>query len=193
MKEVYENIGRALDVPAKLIRAISVVESLGEFEIGEGKITILLERHWVYKLAIRKFGMRKTNQLARRYPNICNPNSGGYGKYRDQYKRLAKAIRHIDKEIAHQATSFGAYQIMGFNFKAAGYHSATEMAKAYHDDPKVAQVESFMMFITNYKHGRALTALREGDIHEFAKLYNGPNYSKNRYAKRIAEEVARYD
>ena len=192
MKELYENIGRALQVPPAHIYAIATVESQGEFEIGGGKIIILLERHWVYKLSVRKFGRTRANRFAKLYPDICNRVSGGYGKYRDQYNRLAKTIKYVDKEVAHQATSFGAYQIMGFNFKDAGYHSATGMAKAYHDDPMVAQVESFMMFLTNYKHGRALTALQRGDFHAFAKLYNGPTYKKNRYAVRIKAAVRNY-
>ncbi|OOV89142.1 hypothetical protein MF4836_34345 [Pseudomonas sp. MF4836] len=46
-----------------------------------------------------------------------------YGPYgRPQYERLITAYR-LDEEAALQACSWGKFQIMGFNYRAAGFDS----------------------------------------------------------------------
>jgi hypothetical protein len=185
LKPILTTMASALNVGADVLWAITSIESSGSFSIGGGKIPILVERHWVYKLYKRKHGKSAALALSRKYPDVCNPRAGGYGRYRDQYKRLSKAIRIAGAEIAHQSTSFGAFQIMGFNHKLCGFDTAVEMSDAYHSDPKNEQIKGFLNFCKSYKNGRLLDAMKASDFNKVAYLYNGPMYKKNHYAQRM--------
>ena len=61
-----------------------------------------------------------------------------------QYKRLVKAYQ-LDKESALKACSWGKFQIMGFNFAAAGYTDVFAFVKAMcSGDP--AHIKAFLKF-----------------------------------------------
>lgn len=186
LNPLLKQISQQLHVGVDVLFALISIESSGLFEIGKGKIPILLERHKVWKFYQQKYGRRAALALREKHPDICNPNSGGYGRYRDQYKRLAKAIHLCGAEIAHKSTSFGAFQIMGFNHKDCGFNSAVEMSDAFHKDPMWEQVKAFLNFCKHYREGELLNAMREGNFTRIAYLYNGRNYRKNRYAQRMA-------
>lgn len=183
-RKTYESIARELGVEAGAIFALITVESKGKFEIGNGKIPILFEKHWFYKLIKKKYGKKRAKLEMKINPNICNRKSGGYGKESAQYSRLARAIK-INNEIAHQSTSFGAFQIMGLNFKLCGYKSAVEMSDAYHESPRVEQIHGFINFVKDFHDGKLLLALRAKKWGEVARRYNGKGYRKNRYAKKL--------
>ena len=185
LKNILLGISKELDVDPDVLWAIVSIESTGAFEIGGGKIPILLERHKVYKFYKEKHGRDRARILYKEHPDICNPNSGGYGRYRDQYKRLAKAIRFAGGEIAHLSTSFGAFQIMGFNYVDCGFDSASEMSDAFHANPEKEQIKGFLTFCKNYRKGELLQAMKEKNFHRVAYLYNGSGYKKNKYAQRM--------
>lgn len=183
-KATIEAIAKELRVSAGAVYAIVTTESSGTFSWGDGKIPILFERHQCYKYAKKKFGLVKARALAKQYPDICNPKRGGYGPSNNQYNRLVKAIRVIDEEVAHLATSFGAFQIMGFNHQLAGFPTAKAMSDAFHGS-KDAQIQGFMSFIKNYKRGKVLDALRRKDWASAAYHYNGSAYKENRYDAKM--------
>jgi hypothetical protein len=184
-KELIEEIAKNLEIEPALTYAVSVVESSGSFSYKNGKIPILFERHIFYRLLKKEKGLDFAIDIYKKYPNICNPKAGGYGLLKEQYKRLAKAIK-INNELAHQSTSFGAFQIMGFHYKACGYKTAVEMSNRYHANPNKEQIKGFINFIRNNK--KIWRALKEKNFKKFARLYNGKGYKKNRYDKKI--EVA---
>ena len=198
MREIIKEIAKELDLDPALIWAVMRVESNGHFSLKDGKIPILLERHWVYKFVKKRLGWRKARYFYKKYPDICNPKAGGYNKpswYKDtqnnwQYEKLAKCIIKIDREIAHLSTSFGAFQIMGFNYALCGYESATKMANKFHQDPQKEQIKAFINFIKNYKHGKAYFALKNYRFDLFAKYYNGLGYKKNNYDNKLVVAYA---
>jgi len=84
--------------------------------------------------------------------------------------RMAEAAYHIDPEAMMRASSWGAPQIMGFNHRDAGFHSAAEMVAAMvHGE--AAQLDAFVTLIERW--GLA-PALRARDWTTFARRYNGP-------------------
>ena len=192
-RDVILSIAKELDVPAGGVYGFVITESNGAFSWGGGKIPILFERHVCYREVKRKFGYFKARQLFKAYPDICNPKSGGYGPSATQYNRLAKAISRIDKEIAHLSASFGAFQIMGFNHRLAGYSSAVLMSDAFHADPENNQVRGFVEFLKNYKRGGVIAALRCRDWVAAAKAYNGKRYYINSYDKKIKTAAHAWD
>jgi hypothetical protein len=71
------------------------------------------------------------------------------------------------------------FQIMGMNYKKAGFSSLDEMFRA----DSARQVKAFRKFIRNEKLDRLL---RDGKYRSFASRYNGPAYRKNRYHEKLA-------
>lgn len=189
--KIIIKIANKLKIEEALIYSIIKVESNGKFKLEDGKITILFERHVFYKLLKRKFGRVYAREISKKYPNICSYRAGGYGKYSAQYARLARAIK-IDKEIAHQSTSFGAFQTMGFNYKLCGYHSAVEMSDLYHFEPMEQQIYGFINFVKNSNNGKLWKALEDKDFAKVAKLYNGRAYKKNKYDEKLRKFYIEY-
>jgi hypothetical protein len=96
------------------------------------------------------------------------------------YKKYA----HLGKKTATQmATSFGAFQIMGFNYDDAGFNSIEKMINAM-KTPE-GQIIAFSNFIQN--NPKIHIALKNHNWTVFAKLYNGPNYAQNNYDNKIRE------
>lgn len=167
------------DVPA--IRSICEVEAPRGAFLDDDRPTILFERH--------KFSQFTSGRYDAAYPEISNPSPGGYGQEGAwQHERLAKAAT-LDREAALKSASWGAFQLMGFNFMACGFTSIQEFVNAmYRDAP--SQMIAFVNFVkndTNMK--RALVA---HDWPEFARRYNGPNYAINKYDKKLAAAYAKW-
>lgn len=105
------------------------------------------------------------------------------------YKRYRKLFPAMpEKELTCQSTSWGIAQIMGFNYNVLGYNSAIDMLEAF----KVSedeQVKAFLKFCTFYKKGRFLKALQSLDYHLISYLYNGKNYSDNKYDIHLKEHM----
>ena len=86
-----------------------------------------------------------------------------------QYKRMTKAYQ-LDKTAALQACSWGKFQIMGFNYKAAGYSDVFAFVKAMCiGEP--AHIKAFLRFAKSNK--TLLSGLREKDFEKIAEGHNG--------------------
>ena len=97
----------------------------------------------------------------------------------DAYNK-AKAI---DWEAALKSTSWGMGQIMGSNYKLAGYDSVADMINDFKTG-EVAQVKGMLNFIVNTK---LLKHIQSKNWALFAKGYNGPSYLKFKYDTRLQE------
>ena len=86
------------------------------------------------------------------------------------------------------ATSYGAFQIMGFNHKVAGFESPQAMITAM-KTPQ-GQLQAFAGFIKS--NPRIHTALQAHDWATFAHGYNGAGYRANRYDEKMAAAYNRY-
>ena len=101
----------------------------------------------------------------------------GKGTQAEMWKAYMEAFK-IDKEKAMFSTSFGIAQILGSNFKNAGYKSVQQMVAEF-SLSEYFQIKGFCNFIT--KEGAKAKALKAHNWTEFARLYNGRNYAKNNY------------
>lgn len=109
-----------------------------------------------------------------------------YGGIRE-YERLEKA-REIHKEAADASTSWGMFQVMGFNYVMCGYGSVDEMVKDMCSGED-KQLEAFARFI---KLAELRPNLERKDWTGFAKRYNGPRYAQNHYDKKLEEAYLRF-
>ena len=114
----FNQAAKQLGVEVNAIKAVYQVETKGNAFRPNGDPKVLFERHWFYK---------KTKKQCEP-SDICNKDSGGYGKYSAQLGKLQKATK-INKKAAYLSTSFGGFQIMGFNYKLAGYSNVYDFAE----------------------------------------------------------------
>lgn len=165
-----------VDVPT--VRAVAEVESNGQGFLPDGRPKILFERHIFSRLTDRKFDAG--------HPDISNPDLGNYDGGAAEYNRLYRALQ-LDAEAAVQSASFGAFQILGMNWKLCGERSLHGFVFAMHHDAD-AHLHLFTSFVLN--RGIA-DELQRKDWSGFAKVYNGPNYSAGHYDSKLAAAYTR--
>lgn len=170
--------------PADL-EAIAIVESNGFGWFKDGRMKILFEKHWFYKLvppskrnAAVKAGLARKSWVA--------PKNGGYKDQSNadaRYRLLARAME-MDEEAALQSISMGRFQIMGFNHGLCGFASAKQMWTAFLDSEK-NQLRAFATFLR--KKG-LYPALIARDFAKIETVYNGGGLN-GAYARKMKTEA----
>jgi RHS repeat-associated protein len=181
--QVILDRAKELGVEMEVLNAVRNVESpRGPFD-SENQASILFERHYMYSL-LEKVGYdAKGFNQSENYRSVVNSESGGYGLYSEQVGKLELASQ-IDKNLAIMSASWGSFQVMGIHY-ALAYRTPEEMATAMN----FSQEEQFNYFISYIKNTPGLvTAMRNKDWREVARLYNGPKYEKNSYHTKMQKE-----
>ena len=94
----------------------------------------------------------------------------------------------IDPKSAMLSTSWGKFQIMGFNHKIAGYTTVQAMVDAFNKNEQ-AHLSGFIGFIEAKK---LEDELRNLNWTGFAYTYNGENYAKLGYHTKMAAAYAKF-
>lgn len=146
--------------PAALASFIEVESGSKGFDDKTGKILIQFEPVWMKRLApYTPSGAWSVNKV--------DVQSKEWIAFNDAFgKNPLKAM---------EATSVGMGQIMGFHWKRLGYASVGDMW----DDAKKGieqQIDQIARFILSDK--KLLYALKVGDWHTVASIYNGAEYAK---------------
>lgn len=113
---------------------------------------------------------------------------GPLGKF--QYERLIRAYR-LNEDAALQASSWGKFQIMGFNYKAAGYETVKDFTRAMSKGDS-EHIKAFLKFAR--KNPVLLKGLRTKNFETIAQGHNGKNWKKTNpdYAKNIEKFYNEY-
>ena len=170
----------ALGCEIASIRAVCEVEAPRGGFLPDGQVAILFERH--------KFSEYTRRRFDDTHPSISNRTPGGYIGGAAEHRRLQQAAA-LDRDAALRATSWGRFQILGNNFRQAGFTSVQGFINAMHKSER-AQLDAFVNFIK--ADPVLLTALRYKQWATFARRYNGPRYAVNRYDIKLAEAYRRY-
>lgn len=153
--------------PASLAAFIEVESGGKGFDSNTGKILIQFEPVWFKRLSpYTPSGKWSVNKV--------DVQSKEWIAFNDAFSK--------NSDKAMQATSIGLGQIMGFHYKRLGYKNVGEMW----DDAKKGlekQIEQIAKFILTDKN--LLFALKTGDWHKVATIYNGSGY------KEIARKYGR--
>lgn len=186
----YNKAATSLGVDVASVKAVAEVESNGagfiNDRLGNRVPKILFERHIMFR-RLRDLTPLPSKALSSTYPDLVNPVAGGYSGGLAEHDRLARAVL-IDRQTALESCSWGAYQVMGFHWKALGLGSVQELVnKAYTED---GQLDLFIRFIK--ANPNLLTAIRNKDWVSFARGYNGPAYASNSYDKKMAAAYDKY-
>lgn len=185
IREAANNLG----VDVACVKAVAEVESLGNGFNSTGMVKILFERHKFYKFIAQKYGVPKANQLAAMHPDICSPKAGGYtSSTATEHKRLDKAIA-IDRECAMKSASWGRFQVMGFNYAAAGFANVEDFCVAMwkSEDEHLRAFVNFIKADANMRRH-----LKNRNWAAFANAYNGPAYAQNKYDTKLAAAYRKY-
>lgn len=170
-----------LEIEPALINAVIKVESSGSGFLSDGRPKILFEGHIFWDLLIKKG--KKPQDYATAHPDIVYPSwTKKYysSKMSDEYKRLDKAVL-IDEDSAYQSASWGLFQIMGMNYKKAGFETVHDFVAAQKES-ETSQLKSFINFIKNED---LITYLKKYDWRGFALRYNGKGYEANNYHTKL--------
>lgn len=179
---------KRIDVEPALIKAINDVESPKGGFYADGTPVILFERHKYYQALTERKWFTKRDEMVGKYPDICNQNSGAYNSRGagGQYEKLEIAAT-LNWDAAHEACSWGFGQVMGFNWKKLGYESIRDFVTQMYGS-EGAQLDAVCRYI---KATGLDAALRRKDWATFAKGYNGKDYQRNDYDKKMASAYAR--
>jgi len=156
------------------------VETSGCGFLPDRRPKILFERHIFHRLTGGRYDADD--------PDISQPTAGGYGPGgAHQYERLAAAIRY-DRTAALQSASWGMGQIMGENFRAAGFARVEDMVNAM-----VASEDGQLLAGVKFMVANGMTApLRDRNWAGFARRYNGPDYARNNYDGHLQHFYQKY-
>ena len=183
----FQRVADWLGVKVTVVKAVKTVETGGRGGfVAPGRPMILFEGH-IFWRELKKQGLDPEKYVAGN-ENILYPKweKGHYYGGIREYERLEKA-RKIHKEAADASTSWGMFQVMGFNYVMCGYGSVDEMVKDMCTGED-KQLEAFARFVK-------LTGLRPNlerkDWTGFAKRYNGSGYAQNQYDKKLEEAYRR--
>ncbi len=183
--------------PAALLAVVDVESAKSGF-LSDGRPKILFEGHKFWNHLKEKIKAGKIDvdidDLAKDHPDILYPTwtkkyyIGGAG----EYSRLEKAML-IDRDSALMSASWGKFQIMGENFKLAGFKNIDEFVEAQKLSEQ-KHLEAFLNFIKNTKSAgeQIIKYLQNKNWQGFARGYNGPGYSKNKYDLRLEEYYAKW-
>ena len=182
----YQDAAKVLKIDVALIKAVAEVESAGTGFIGDGGEydgypKILFEGH--------KFHAYTSGRFDFDHPSISYPvwTKKYYLGGSAEYKRLNIA-KSLDLDAALRATSWGKFQIMGFNFVGCGYKSVLSFVHDMH----LSEGIQLMAFIKLIKHEGWDVYLKVKDFEMFAYHYNGKGYKANQYDVKLKKAYEIY-
>ncbi len=173
----YIKAAALLNCEVAVIKAVAEVESRGGGFDKNGIPKILFEGHWFYRFTDGKYGntFYSYPKWIRKYYNM------------NQHKRLREAVKK-DRKAALKSTSWGMFQIMGFNHKKCGFKSVQNFVNA------MFRTEGYhLMAFCNFVKNIGLDdELREKRWAEFAYRYNGAGYKINKYDSKLKKAYLKY-
>ena len=174
----YTSAASKLGCEAAAIQAVAQVETMRDAFDGDGKPTILFERH--------RFSNHVAGEFNSSHPDICNKHSGGYGHFSEQYPKLSRAAL-LDEAAALMSASWGMFQIMGEYYTEAGFSSVADFVDAMLIGEQ-RHLDAFVALIIS--RPAAQKALQDREWASFALHYNGAGYASNQYDTKMAAAYA---
>lgn len=183
-------IARAWGIPPAALLAVKLVESGTKSGfLDSGKPQILFEGHVFYKYLKANVKSLNVDQLAVQYPNIVYRtwNKTKYKGGEKEWPRLEQA-RQINKKYADYATSWGMFQVMGFNYRSCGSESIEQFVA----DMSESQEKQLMLTLNFLKNNKMIGYLQNKQWASFARAYNGAGYAQNRYHIKLETAYRSY-
>lgn len=166
---------RLLGCEPEAIQAVARVESKGSGFDKNGFPITLFEAHWFHKLTKGRF------TVSHPHLSSVNWNRSLYGRTAEAEAARLQEASGLDRTAALQSASWGLFQIMGFNHASCGHKTVQSFVNQMCKDHN-SQLALFVSYIQT----RGLAdELRDRRWADFARLYNGSAYAKNKYDQKL--------
>jgi peptidoglycan hydrolase-like protein with peptidoglycan-binding domain len=165
----YQTMATDLGAEVAAVKAVAKVESGNSGFIADGRPIVRFEAH--------QFSKRTSHLYDASFPLISVLHRddslvhGGEAGLKREYTRLTMAMA-LDRDAALESTSWGLFQIMGFNFSTAGFGSVSAMIAAMF----LTEGEQLKAFGSLIKKNGWAPYLKDKQWANFAVHYNGPDY-----------------
>lgn len=168
-------IGSRIGVGEDEIHAFMEVEAASSGFDSKGRPKMLFEPHVFYRQ------LAGEERLAAIEAGLAYRRWGEQAYPSDSYPRLIQAMK-INREAALMSASWGLGQILGTNYRAAGYPTVEAMVEDFLDDE-----ENHLEAMVNFIIANGIDDdLREHRWETVARVYNGAGYAKHGYHTRLA-------
>lgn len=178
----FETAARSIGAETEALQAIAEVEGSGRGGYqADGRPIILFEPHI--------FSRRTNRAFDATHPNISYPawSAAGYARTDEgRWAQLTEAYA-LNPDAALESTSWGLFQLMGFNYAAAGFSTA----HAFVEDITRSRQRQLIAWVQWIVSNNLADEVQRRDWAGFARGYHGPSYASNRYDQRMAEAYAR--
>lgn len=181
MKATEVDFLQAADVigcEVAVIKAIVAVESSGAGFDAEGRLLVRFEGHWFRKYTTRRYDVS--------HPHLSyefgDADRWGHGR------TVFNEAVGLNEKAALLSTSYGLFQIMGFNYEACGFRTVGEFV----DFNKAGEGNQIICFIRLLKAWGLQQALKNKAWATIARKWNGASYRKNRYDAKLAVAYKRF-
>ncbi len=144
------------------------------------------------------YGGQTEGHFRKTHPYLSQPSLGAGNAYHSggqkrEYSMLYNAMllkykagRAIEQAIA--STSWGRFQVMGFNYGGYPADSALEFARAMY----VSEGNHLKAFLGYIRSAHLVHALQRHDWAAVARGYNGPGYAVNNYDGQLEDAYDRW-
>jgi murein L,D-transpeptidase YcbB/YkuD len=180
----YQVAAKRLGAPVAHVKAIADVESAGEafWTIdGQQLVPMRFEAHWFGKLTGYRFNASRPDLSCVEWsPALAaTTRKGAWAQ--------VKAAEALDRNAAREATSWGAFQVMGFNWRRLHYANVDELVDAVQTE--AGQLDDFARYIEADPALRASLVI--GAWQDVENRYNGGGYG-GAYAAKLAAAADHY-
>lgn len=184
----YDWAGLYMDCEPAALKAVVEVETGGrDGFISPGKPIILFEGHIFWK-QLKNEGI-DPEPLQKTHPGIVYPKwtKEHYLGGAREYERFDEACS-ISRPAAINSTSFGIFQVMGFNYKVCSCNSIDD----FYNKMCESEFRQFTLGLEFIRNSGLQKYLKNKDWAGFAKRYNGPGYAQNKYDTKLANAYNKY-
>lgn len=186
-ESMFEAVALDLNVEVSAIMAVAQVEAGGRKGFAtDGRPIIRYELHIFHRLT--KGIYYKTHPHLSQ-PTFKDGNPYHTGKQPDEWVFVYLAMLLRDRagrrrySEAWQSTSWGMFQIMGFNYKEAGWSSL----ESFVADMFKSEEYHLKAFVGFCKEKNLVKYIKDRNWADFAYYYNGPSYKLNKYDEKMEE------
>lgn len=177
----YQAAAQRIGCDTEAIMAIASVESNGGGFNKDGTVKTQFEPYVFYRRLKAKFGQARADLLQQQHPDIIWKKTGDYNSQAVELSQLDEAML-IDHDVAIESASYGAFQIMGYHWKALGLDSPQELRDRISSGEQ-GQLSILVLFVLADR--RLVQALQDKDWQAVARIYNGPSYQKFDYDEKL--------
>ena len=178
--EDFKDAAVLLGCEVAVIKAVAEVEAGNGGFLPSGKPKILFESHIFSSKTGHIYDLDR--------PDISTPKwTRNYKGGEQEYERLEEAIK-LDYMAALMSCSWGKFQIMGFNYEAAGYGSVESFVRGM----VVSERNHLLAFVSFIRHNGLADHLKHYRWTQFARAYNGPGYAQNKYDTKLLAAYERH-